>query len=348
MLVKQLNNLKHSVHNMTEDSLGRPLRDLRISVTDRCNFRCNYCMPPEEFSYNHEFLPRSEILSFEEITLIIKSMLKLGLKKVRITGGEPLLRKDICKLISMIRECDSNLDIALTTNGSLLGKFAQELANSGLDRVTVSVDAIDDELIREISNSTVSSKGIIDGITAAKNSGLEVKINTVVINGFNDNQILPLVELFYRMNIVVRFIEYMDVGGTKDWNAEQVVFGNEIRTLIEQNIGKLTPVRDAKYGEVANRYSFDSGYQIGFIESISNPFCKSCTRARISANGSIYTCLFSERGHDLKSLIKLGADADDIGNAIAAIWHKRDDKYSEIRQTIALTSKPVHMHFIGG
>ena len=333
---------------MTEDSLGRPLKDLRISVTDRCNFRCNYCMPPEEFSYDHEFLPRSEILSFEEITLIIKSMLKLGLKKVRITGGEPLLRKDICKLISMIRECDSELDIALTTNGSLLGKFAKNLAESGLDRVTVSVDAIDDELIRDISNSTVSSKEIIDGIIAAKDSGLEVKINTVVINGFNENQILPLVELFYRMNVIVRFIEYMDVGGTKDWNADQVVFGKEIRTLIEQNIGKLTPVRDAKYGEVANRWSFDSGYQIGFIESISNPFCKSCTRARISANGSIYTCLFSEHGHDLKSLMKLGADADDIGNAIAAIWQKRDDKYSEIRQTISLSSKPVHMHFIGG
>ena len=347
MLVKQLNNLKQSVPHMTEDSLSRPLRDLRIS-TDRCNFRCNYCMPPEEFSQSHEFLPRSEILSFEEITLIIKSMLKLGLRKVRITGGEPLLRKDICKLISMIRECDSNLDIALTTNGSLLGKFASNLVKSGLDRVTVSLDAIDDEMIGRISNSNVTSKEIIDGIIAAKNSGLEVKVNTVVIKGFNENQILPMVELFYRMNIIVRFIEYMDVGGTKDWNPNQVVFGNEIRTLIGQNIGKLSPVEDSKYGEVANRWSFDSGYEIGFIESISNPFCKSCTRARISANGSIYTCLFSEQGHDLKSLIKLGADANDISNAIAAIWEKRDDRYSEIRHTISSSSTPVQMHFIGG
>ena len=194
MLVKQLNNLKHLVQVMTEDSFGRPLKDLRISITDRCNFRCNYCMPPDQFSNNHEFLPRSEILSFEDITLIVKSILSLGLKKVRITGGEPLLRKDICTLISMIRECDSDLDIALTTNGSLLGKFADDLAKSGLDRVTVSIDAIDDEMVREISNSNVSSQEIVDGIIAAKNSGLKVKVNTVVIKDFNENQIIPLVE----------------------------------------------------------------------------------------------------------------------------------------------------------
>ena len=348
MLVKQLNNLKQLVRDMTEDSLGRPLKDLRISITDRCNFRCNYCMPPDQFGHNHEFLPRSEILSFEDITLIVKSMLTLGLKKVRITGGEPLLRKDICKLISMIRECDSNLDIALTTNGSLLSKFADELAKSGLDRVTVSIDAIDDDLISKISNSTFTSQEIIDGIIAAKDSGLNVKINTVVIKDFNESEIVPIVKLFYRMGIVVRFIEYMDVGGTKDWNPNQVVFGDEIRDIIEQDIGELNPVNDSIYGEVANRWSFDNGYQIGFIESISKPFCKSCTRARISANGSIYTCLFSEQGHDLKSLIKMGADSNDLANAITAVWRKRDDRYSEIRHNIGYKSKPVQMHFIGG
>ena len=348
MLVKQLNNLKHLVQVMTEDSFGRPLKDLRISITDRCNFRCNYCMPPDQFSNNHEFLPRSEILSFEDITLIVKSMLSLGLKKVRITGGEPLLRKDICTLISMIRECDSDLDIALTTNGSLLGKFADDLAKSGLDRVTVSIDAIDDEMVRGISNSNVSSQEIVDGIVAAKNSGLEVKVNTVVIKDFNENQIIPLVELFYRMKVTVRFIEYMDVGGTRDWNPNQVVFGEEMRRIIEQGIGRLSPVNDSQYGEVANRWCFEDGYQIGFIESISKPFCNSCTRARISANGSIYTCLFSEHGHDLKSLIKMGAESKDLTDAIAAIWGKREDRYSEIRQTITSKSKPVQMHFIGG
>ncbi len=348
MLVKQLNNLKHLVPDMTEDSLGRPLKDLRISITDRCNFRCNYCMPPDQFGHNHEFLPRSEILSFEDITLIVKSMLTLGLKKVRITGGEPLLRKDICKLISMIRECDSTLDIALTTNGSLLSKFAEDLAKSGLDRVTVSIDAIDDGLISKISNSNVTSQEIIEGITAAKDSGLKVKINTVVIKNFNECEIVPIVKLFYRIGVVVRFIEYMDVGGTKDWNPNQVVFGDEIRDIIEQEIGALYPVNDSLYGEVANRWSFDDGYQIGFIESISKPFCKSCTRARISANGSIYTCLFSEQGHDLKSLIKMGADSNDLANAITAVWRKREDKYSEIRQSIRPNSKPVQMHFIGG
>ena len=348
MLVKQLNNLKHLVQDMTEDSLGRPLKDLRISITDRCNFRCNYCMPPDQFSSNHEFLPRSEILSFEEITLIVKSMLSLGLKKVRITGGEPLLRKDICTLISMIRECDSNLDIALTTNGSLLSKFAEDLAKSGLDRVTVSIDAIDDKMLREISNSNVSSQEIVDGIIAAKNSGLKVKVNTVVIKDFNENQIIPLVELFYRMRVTVRFIEYMDVGGTRDWNPNQVVFGKEMRRIIERGIGTLSPVNDSQYGEVANRWCLEDGYQIGFIESISKPFCNSCTRARISANGSIYTCLFSDNGHDLKSLIKMGAESKDLTDAIAAIWGKREDRYSEIRQTITSKSKPVQMHFIGG
>ena len=305
-------------------------------------------MPPDEFSHNHEFLPRSEILSFEDITLIVKSMLRLGLKKVRITGGEPLLRKDICALISMIRECDSDLDIALTTNGSLLSKFAEDLAKSGLDRVTVSIDAIDDMMVREISNSNVSSQEIIDGIIAAKKAGLKIKVNTVVIKDFNENQIIPLVELFYRMGVTIRFIEYMDVGGTRDWNPNQVVFGEEMRHIIEQEIGRLKPVNDSQYGEVANRWCLEDGYQIGFIESISKPFCKSCTRARISANGSIYTCLFSDHGHDLKSLIKMGAESGDLTEAIAAVWGKREDRYSEIRQSITSKSRPVQMHFIGG
>ena len=347
MLVKQLNNLNHLVCGMTGDTLGRPLKDLRISITDRCNFRCNYCMPPDQFGNDHKFLPRSDILSFEDIVLLVKAMLPLGLEKVRITGGEPLLRKDICKLISMIRNCGPNLDIAMTTNGSLLGKFAQQLANSGLDRVTVSLDGIEDEIVQDISNSKISSTQIITGIETALASNLKVKVNTVIIKGFNESQILPITRLFYRLNVIVRFIEYMDVGGTKDWNPEQVISGEEIRSIIASEFENLTPAPDAKYGEVANRWRLNDGYEIGFIESISNPFCKSCTRARISANGKLYTCLFSERGHDLKSLIKMGADEDDLRNAVVALWQKREDRYSEIRNSIRI-SKPVEMHFIGG
>lgn len=333
---------------MTGDSLGRPLRDLRISITDRCNFRCDYCMPPEIFGPGYEFLPKNQILSFEDIIMLVKAMLPLGLEKVRITGGEPLLRKDIAVLISMIRECDYGLDIALTTNGSLLSRHAEKLANSGLDRVTVSLDAIEDEIVRDISNSSISSSDIIRGVEAAIEYGLAVKINTVVIKDYNEHQIIPITEQFYQMGVTVRFIEYMDVGGTKNWNPQQVVFGEEIRTIIASKFGKLKPVKQQKYGQVAKRWSLNNGYEIGFIESISKPFCQSCTRARISANGKLYTCLFSEHGHDLKSLITMGADITDLRDAVIALWSKRTDRYSEVRTIRKLETRPVEMHFIGG
>ena len=333
---------------MTGDSLGRPLRDLRISITDRCNFRCDYCMPPEIFGPGYEFLPKNQILSFEDIIMLVKAMLPLGLEKVRITGGEPLLRKDIAVLISMIRECDYGLDIALTTNGSLLSRHAENLANSGLDRVTVSLDAIEDEVVQEISNSSISSNDIIQGVKAALKHGLAVKINTVVIKNYNEHQIIPITEQFYQMGVTVRFIEYMDVGGTKNWNPQQVVFGEEIRTIIASRFGKLKPVKRQKYGQVAKRWSLNNGYEIGFIESISKPFCQSCTRARISANGKLYTCLFSEQGHDLKSLITMGADITDLRDAVIALWSKRADRYSEVRTIRKFETRPVEMHFIGG
>ncbi|DAC57493.1 MAG TPA: GTP 3',8-cyclase MoaA [Candidatus Poseidoniaceae archaeon] len=333
---------------MTGDSLGRPLRDLRISITDRCNFRCDYCMPPEIFGPGYEFLPKNQILSFEDIIMLVKAMLPLGLEKVRITGGEPLLRKDIAVLISMIRECDYGLDIALTTNGSLLSRHAEKLANSGLDRVTVRLDAIEDEIVRDISNSSISSSDIIRGVEAAIKYGLAVKINTVVIKDYNEHQIIPITEQFYQMGVTVRFIEYMDVGGTKNWNPQQVVFGEEIRTIIASKYGKLKPVKQQKYGQVAKRWSLNNGYEIGFIESISKPFCQSCTRARISANGKLYTCLFSEHGHDLKSLITMGADITDLRDAVIALWSKRNDRYSEVRTIRKLETRPVEMHFIGG
>ena len=305
-------------------------------------------MPPEIFGPGYEFLPKNQILSFEDIIMLVKAMLPLGLEKVRITGGEPLLRKDIAVLISMIRECDYGLDIALTTNGSLLSRHAEKLANSGLDRVTVSLDAIEDEIVRDISNSSISSSDIIRGVEAAIKYGLAVKINTVVIKDYNEHQIIPITEQFYQMGVTVRFIEYMDVGGTKNWNPQQVVFGEEIRTIIASKYGKLKPVKQQKYGQVAKRWSLNNGYEIGFIESISKPFCQSCTRARISANGKLYTCLFSEHGHDLKSLITMGADITDLRDAVIALWSKRTDRYSEVRTIRKLETRPVEMHFIGG
>ena len=333
---------------MTDDGLGRPLQDLRISVTDRCNFRCDYCMPIEKYGHNHNFLPKSEILSFEEITIIVESMLKLGLKKVRITGGEPLLRKDICLLISMIRNLDSELDIAMTTNGTLLGKYANKLFQAGLNRVTVSLDAIEADLFRKLSSTNITPEHILSGISSAINAGLPVKVNTVIIKNYNDDQIIPLVRKFHSMNIPIRFIEYMDVGGTKNWNYDQVVTGQEIRDVITESFGNVSANESDYYGEVSNYWRLKDGYVIGFIESVSNPFCSSCTRARISANGNMYTCLFANKGNDLKSLFDLNADKEDIGLAVKAIWEKRTDRYSEIRGKLSHNPMPVEMHFIGG
>lgn len=333
---------------MTADGLGRPLQDLRISVTDRCNFRCDYCMPIEKYGHNHNFLPKSEILSFEQITIIVESMLKLGLKKVRITGGEPLLRKDICLLISMIRNLDSELDIAMTTNGTLLGKYANKLFQAGLNRVTVSLDAIEADLFRKLSSTNITPEHILSGISSAINAGLPVKVNTVIIKNYNDDQIIPLVRTFHSMNIPIRFIEYMDVGGTKNWNYDQVVTGQEIRDVITESFGNVSANESDYYGEVSNYWRLKDGYIIGFIESVSNPFCSSCTRARISANGNMYTCLFANKGNDLKSLFDLNADKEDIGLAVKAIWEKRTDRYSEIRGKLSHNPMPVEMHFIGG
>ena len=333
---------------MTADGLGRPLQDLRISVTDRCNFRCDYCMPIEKYGHNHNFLPKSEILSFEQITIIVESMLKLGLKKVRITGGEPLLRKDICLLISMIRNLDSELDIAMTTNGTLLGKYANKLFQAGLNRVTVSLDAIEADLFRKLSSTNITPEHILSGISSAINAGLPVKVNTVIIKNYNDDQIIPLVRKFHSINIPIRFIEYMDVGGTKNWNYDQVVTGQEIRDVITKSFGNVSANESDYYGEVSNYWRLKDGYIIGFIESVSNPFCSSCTRARISANGNMYTCLFANKGNDLKSLFDLNADKEDIGLAVKAIWEKRTDRYSELRGKLSHNPMPVEMHFIGG
>jgi len=305
-------------------------------------------MPIENYGHNHNFLPKSEILSFEEITIIVESMLKLGLKKVRITGGEPLLRKDICLLISMIRNLDSELEIAMTTNGTLLGKYANKLFQAGLNRVTVSLDAIEADLFRKLSSTNITPEHILSGISLAINAGLPVKVNTVIMKNYNEDQIIPLVRNFHSMNIPIRFIEYMDVGGTNNWNYDQVVTGQEIRDVITEHFGNMSANESDYFGEVSNYWRLKDGYVIGFIESVSNPFCSSCTRARISANGNMYTCLFANKGNNLKSLFELNADKEDIGLAIKAIWEKRTDRYSEIRGKLNHNPMPVEMHFIGG
>ena len=332
-----------------EDSMGRPLRDLRISVTDRCNFRCTYCMPKEHFDSNYEFLPKGQIISYEEIVLIVKSMLPLGLSKVRITGGEPLLRKDISKLVSMIRNLDESLDIAMTTNGVLLKNKINSLKESGLDRVTVSLDSLDDELFKEMTDSKFGVNQVLEGIKTAIDAGLKVKINSVIEKNKNENQINKLIETSIEYNIPVRFIEFMDVGTTNSWKLDSVVTGKEIREIIQKEFGPLTKTKPNYYGEVAKqwklaRYDLD----IGFIESISSPFCGSCTRARISSNGKLFTCLFSEQGHDLLSMIRMEATEEDLSTIISDIWNKRKDRYSEERNSAKQIHRPVEMSYIGG
>ena len=332
-----------------EDSLGRPLRDLRISVTDRCNFRCDYCMPREHFDSNYKFLPKEKIISYEEIILIIKSALPLGLKKIRITGGEPLIRKDISKLIKMIRDLSEEIDIAITTNGVLLKKNIQLLKQSGLNRVTVSLDSLDAKLFKEITDSNYGVKDVLEGIESAIDAGIEVKINSVIKRNLNEGQLIPLIEKSIDYNVPIRFIEFMDVGSTNSWNLDSVVTGSEMRKIIQQKFGPLVQKKSNYFGEVAKQWTIlDKEYDFGFIESISSPFCGSCTRARISSNGHLFTCLFSENGHDILSMIRMDAEVYDISRAIQNIWNNRNDKYSEERKDLSKERVPVEMSYIGG
>jgi len=331
------------------DTYGRPLKDLRISVTDRCNFRCQYCMPREHFGPDHAFLAQSEILQFEEITLIVNSLLEQGLQKIRITGGEPLIRRDITKLIEMLRSLSPTIDIALTTNGALLSQFAQALAEAGLNRVTVSLDALDQSIFHLMADTEhIEPEDILSGIQAAKAVGLKVKINTVIQKGTNQDQIVPLTEYAINTKTELRFIEFMDVGNTNEWNLANVMTGEEIRTRLHEKFGALQAIQPTQKSDVARLYSVAGGGTIGFIESISNPFCGDCSRARISANGHFYTCLFSNQGHDIKSLIRMGATREEIADAIQSIWAGRTDRYSDERRKNVKPTSKVEMSFIGG
>ena len=322
---------------MVRDTHNRPLRDLRISLTDRCNMRCRYCMPREHFD-GHEFLAKKEILTYEELSTVVESLLPLGLLKVRLTGGEPLLRKDICSFIEMLPK---EVDLAMTTNGILLERFAQDLADSGLNRVTVSLDAVDVETFQAMGDTDEVPETVLRGIEAARKAGLSVKVNTVIRAGYNEHSVQMVADRFIGSDVIVRYIEFMDVGETNSWNGNEVITGDMMRNMLEN----LRPIKANHVGEVANRYLRGS-QEIGFIESVSKPFCGDCNRARISADGSMYTCLFASKGNDLKSLIRMDASHEQIADAVRSIWENRDDAYSQNRGLV--DKEKVEMSFIGG
>lgn len=333
---------------MVTDTRNRPLRDLRISVTDRCSFRCGYCMPREIYD-NHEYLGRSSVLSYGEIRRVTRLATDLGVTKVRLTGGEPLLRRHVHRLVEMISDLDEIDDLAMTTNALLLGREAERLKSSGLDRVTVSLDALDDELFRKMIDTDISVQVVLDAIDAADSAGLTpIKINTVVRRGWNENQILPLIERFRGTGHTVRFIEFMDVGTLNSWNLDEVVPSAQLVDLVSQR-WDMEPV-DANYvGEVASRYLFtDGGGEVGFISSVSAPFCGDCTRLRLSAEGKMYTCLFGSDGTDLRAPLRSDASDDDIREIMKQTWTRRDDRYSELRGATPLNTPKVEMSYIGG
>jgi len=330
------------------DRLGRPIRDLRISITDRCNFRCVYCMPKEVFGRDYPFLPRAELLTFEEIERLARIFAGLGVEKIRITGGEPLVRRDVETLVAMLARI-SGLDLTLTTNGALLAQKAQGLKDAGLDRITVSLDSLDDEVFRAMNDVDFPVDRVLAGIDAALAAGLgPVKVNVVVKRGLNEDGVLPLARAFRGTGVVVRFIEYMDVGHTNGWRLDDVVPAREIVAAIDAE-HPLEPVESAYRGEVANRWRYrDGSGEIGVIASVTQPFCGDCTRARLSADGHLYTCLFAVRGHDLRALVRGGASDEELTAAIGAVWNARTDRYSELRSAETADLPKVEMSYIGG
>ena len=334
---------------MTEsrDLLGRPLRDLRISVTDRCNFRCTYCMPKEVFGPGYEFLARDKLLTFEEIVSLVRLFVQRGVTKVRLTGGEPLLRKGIEDLVAMIAEVEGVADLTLTTNGALLARKAEALAEAGLNRVTVSLDAVDDPTFQRMNDVGFPVSSVLEAIEAAAEAGLgPIKINCVVQRGVNEHAVVEMAEHFRGTGHIVRFIEYMDVGATNGWRLDDVVPAEEMIEAIDA-LYPLEPLPPNYPGEVANRFRYRDGQgEVGVIASVTRPFCGSCTRARVSAEGVLYTCLFASSGSNLRDALRSG---EDVGALIDKVWTHREDRYSELRssQTPRL-SVPVEMSYIGG
>jgi cyclic pyranopterin phosphate synthase len=337
------------------DRRGRPLHDLRISVTDRCNFRCSYCMPKEVFDKTHAFLPHSELLSFEEITRAARAFVALGVRKLRLTGGEPLLRKNLERLIEMLaglRTPDGQpLDITLTTNGSLLARKARALKDAGLQRVTVSLDALDDAVFRRMNDVDFPVADVLQGIEQAQAVGLApLKVNMVVKRGTNDHEALPMARHFRGSGIVLRFIEYMDVGATNGWRMDEVLPSAQLLQRLQQ-VFALEPLQPLVAGETAERWRYaDGAGEIGLISSVTQAFCGDCNRARLSTEGRLFLCLFAAAGHDLRALLRGGASDAQLHAAIAGIWGRRADRYSELRGSAqpAAGARRVEMHYIGG
>jgi cyclic pyranopterin phosphate synthase len=334
--------------NGIADRLGRSLRDLRISVTDRCNFRCVYCMPKEVFGKDYAFLERREILTFEEIARVARIFRDLGVEKVRLTGGEPLVRRNLEQLIGLLAAIPG-LDLTLTTNGSFLARKARALKAAGLNRITVSLDALDDAVFRRLNDVDFPVAKVLEGIEAAAAAGLApIKVNMVVKRGENDASILPMARHFRESGHILRFIEFMDVGHTNGWRMDDVVPAREIVDRIGRE-WPLEPV-DANYpGEVAERWRYRDGQgEIGVIASVTQAFCRTCTRVRLSTEGQLYTCLFATSGHDLRALVRGGASDDDIRAAVSGIWSRRADRYSEIRTNQTARLQKIEMSYIGG
>ena len=329
------------------DRLGRPLETLRISITDRCNFRCVYCMPKEVFGRDHAFLERRELLTLEELARVGTVFARLGVRTIRITGGEPLVRRNVEHLVELLHAIPG-LELALTTNGSLLAQKADALAAAGLNRVTVSLDSLDDEAFRALNDVDFPVQRVLEGIDAAAAAGLPVKVNAVVKRGANDGDVLALAEHFRGTGHTLRFIEYMDVGHTNGWRLDDVVPAAEIVAALDDAFG-VEPVEPAYRGEVARRYRYRGGAgEVGVIASVTQPFCGDCTRARLSAEGRLFTCLFALRGHDLRALVRSGTSDEELREAIESVWSRRTDRYSELRSAATEDLPKVEMSYIGG
>ncbi len=332
------------------DQFSRPIRDIRVSITDRCNFRCVYCMPKEFFGSNHAFLLRKQLLSFEEIERAIRAFVANGVKKVRITGGEPMVRRDLPELIGRLASIRGIEDLSMTTNASLLtAAAAQTLHQAGLRRITISLDALDDQVFSSINDVQFPVSKVLQGIEHAQSAGIApIKVNMVVARGMNENEILPMARQFRNTGVILRFIEFMDVGNTNDWQMDKVISASDILDAIRQEF-PIEPVSPTYRGEVAKRWKYaDGAGEIGIISSVTQPFCGTCNRARLTAEGKIFTCLFAAEGFDLREPIRRGASVDELAETIRQLWSNRNDRYSELRAGLSVPRQKVEMSYVGG